>query len=481
LKQYPISSADANRRTAHVESEGPHANEFGGSVKLSGASAQNPGASVELSGKSAEALAGSVERAIMASALRPGERLPTVRALAGRLGLSPATVAAAFKLLRTRGLVAGDGRRGTVVCAKPPVAARGTLALPAGVRNLALGNPDPALLPDLTPMLGRLQSTRGLYGRAPNRPELIRAAARMFEADGIPAREIAVVGGAFDGIERVLTALLRPGDRVAIEDPGYPDVLDLARALGLLARPVRLDDRGLVPTDLARVLKAGVQALVVTPRAQNPTGAALDADRTGELRALLKLYPEVLLIEDDHAGPISGADAFTLLDETRMRWAIVRSVSKFLGPDLRLAMVAGDPLTIARVNGRQRLGTGWVSHILQQVAAELLGDAATQKLIRRAARKYAVRRAALIDELARHGIVAHGRSGLNVWIPVAEESASAQALMAAGWAVAAGERFRLESPPAVRVTIAALKREEAAGFATALSGALKPDQRGRPA
>jgi len=467
LKQYSISSADANRRAANVAGEGPFANRLGGIVQLSGASAND--------------LAGSVERAIMASALRPGERLPTVRALAGTLGLSPATVAAAFKLLRTRGLVAGDGRRGTVVCAKPPVAARGTAALPAGVRNLALGNPDPALLPDLTPILGRLQSTRGLYGRAANRPELIRAATRMFEADGIPVREIAVVGGAFDGIERVLVAHLRPGDRVAIEDPGYPDVLDLARALGLLTRPVRLDDRGLLPTDLARVLKAGVQALVVTPRAQNPTGAALDADRTDQLRTLLKLYPDVLFIEDDHAGPISGADAYTLVDETRMRWAIVRSVSKFLGPDLRLALVAGDTLTIARVNGRQRLGTGWVSHILQQVAAELLGDAETQKLIRRAARKYAVRRTALIDALARHHIGAHGRSGLNVWIPIAEESATAQALMAAGWAVAAGERFRLESPPAVRVTIAALKREEAAGFAAALSAALKPDQRGRPA
>jgi DNA-binding transcriptional MocR family regulator len=434
-----------------------------------------------IGGSGANELASSIERAIMAAALHPGERLPTVRALAATLKLSPATVAAAFAALRTRGLIAGDGRRGTTVSCMPPVAARGAPVIPGNVHNLALGNPDPALLPDLAAAVAGMKYSRRLYGVAPNRPDLIRAATRMFEADGIAARDIAVVGGAFDGIERLFAAHLRPGDRVAVEDPGYPDVFDLARALGLLVRPVRVDDRGMVPADLARVLKFGVQAIVITPRAQNPIGATLDADRTAELRALINRYPEVLLIHDDHAGPIAGADAFTLGNESQMRWAVVRSVSKFLGPDLRLAMVAGDALTISRVTGRQRLGTGWVSHILQQLVAELLEDTATQKLVRRAARKYTMRRAALIEALARHGISAHGRSGLNIWIPVAEESATIQSLMAAGWAVAAGDRFRIGSAPAVRVTIAALRREMAPGFAAAIARALDSDGRGRAA
>lgn len=417
----------------------------------------------------------------MGAALHPGERLPTVRALAATLKLSPATVAAAFGLLRARGLVAGDGRRGTTVSFMPPLAPHGAPVIPADVCNLALGNPDPALLPDLAAAIAQLQPARRLYGAAANRPDLIRVALRMFEADGIPARDLAVVGGAFDAIERLFAAHLRPGDRVAVEDPGYPDVLDLARALGLLVRPVRVDDRGMMAADLARVLKAGVNAIVVTPRAQNPTGAAFDADRANELRSLIKRSPEVLLIEDDHAGPIAGADAFTLGHEAHPRWAVVRSVSKFLGPDLRLAIVAGDALTISRVIGRQRLGTGWVSHILQALVAELLDDTTTQKLIRRAAKKYASRRMALIEALARHGIKAHGRSGLNVWIPVAEESATIHVLMTAGWAVAGGERFRIESAPAIRVTIAALRRELATGFAAALARTFDSDGRGRAA
>ena len=434
-----------------------------------------------IGGAGASELAASIERAIMAAALRPGQQLPTVRALAARVKLSPATVAAAFALLRARGLIAGDGRRGTTVSFMPPVAGRAAPALPANVHNLALGNPDPLLLPDLPAAVAGLKLVRRLYGAPANKPELLRAAARMFEADGIPARDLAVTSGAFDAIERIFAAHLRPGDRVAVEDPGYPDVTDLARALGLVARPVRVDDRGIVAADLARVLKAGVHAVVITPRAQNPTGATLDADRAGELRALLKAHPEVLLIHDDHAGPIAGARAFTLGAESHSRWAVVRSVSKFLGPDLRLAVTAGDALTISRVTGRQRLGAGWVSHILQQLVAELLEDAATRKLVQRAAATYTARRTALLESLAQHGIGAHGRSGLNVWIPIAEESATVQALMAAGWAVAAGERFRLESAPAVRVTIAALREDLAAGFAATLARALNPDGRGRAA
>jgi DNA-binding transcriptional MocR family regulator len=434
-----------------------------------------------IEGAGASQIAGSVERAIMAAALRPGEHLPTVRALAATLKLSPATVAAAFAQLRARGLVVGDGRRGTTVSSMPPVAARGAPAVPANVRNLALGNPDPALLPDLAEAVARLRLTPRLYGAAPNRSDLLRTAARIFEADGIAARDLAVVGGAFDGIERLFAAHLRPGDRVAVEDPGYPDVLDLGRALGLLPRPVRVDDRGMVAADLARVLKTGVQAIVLTPRAQNPTGAALDADRADELRALIRRYPAVLLIEDDHAGPISGAPAFTLSYPERERWAVVRSVSKFLGPDLRLALIAGDTLTISRVSGRQRLGTGWVSHVLQELTVALLNDAATVKLVRRAARKYAVRRAALCAALAGYGIGAHGTSGLNVWIPVAEESGTMQGLLGAGWAVAPGERFRSASGPAVRVTIAALRRELAPVFAASLSRVVDSGQRGRAA
>jgi hypothetical protein len=81
------------------------------------------------------------------------------------------------------------------------------------------------------------------------------------------------------------------------------------------------------------------------------------------------------------------------------------------------------------------------------------------------------------DALRDHGIEAHGTSGLNVWIPLPEESAVVQALFQRGWAVAAGERYRIKTPPAIRVTIASLDVSDATAFAGDLAEALRPAQR----
>ena len=267
----------------------------------------------QIRGDSSNLIAASIENGIRGGKLSVGERLPTVRALAGRLRVSPTTVAAAYNALRVRGLVHGSGRRGTVVNRRPPLLTRAVFPPPAvGLRNLADGGPDPALLPRLKPYLARLDGIPGKYGDAENRAALVKLAARQFKSDGVAADSIAVVSGALDGIERVLQAHLRPGDLVAVEDPSYTGVLDLVAALALVTEPVAIDDSGPNPADLKRALKLGAKAFILTPRAQNPSGAALDRKRAAELRQVLAAFPEVVLIEDDHAGPVSGAPAITL-------------------------------------------------------------------------------------------------------------------------------------------------------------------------
>ena len=153
--------------------------------------------------------------------------------------------------------------------------------------------------------------------------------------------------------------------------------------------------------------------MIATPRGQNPTGGSVDLARARELQAVLAHHPGVLVLEDDYVARVAGAP-YVPIHVAKGRWAVVRSLSKVLGPDLRVAVVAGDPLTISRIEGRQVLGPGWVSHILQRVALQLLAERATARLLARAERVYAERRRALVDALARHGIGATGDSGLGV-------------------------------------------------------------------
>ena len=421
-------------------------------------------------------IAASVEQALSAGRALTGDSLPPVRALAGALRVSPATVAAAYRLLRDRGVVIADGRRGTRIRDTTPISTA-SHALPDNVRDLATGNPDPRFLPRLDLILARLKPGQRLYGGALNDAGLLDVARAQFDADGVPVKDVAVMSGALDGIERVLREHLRPGDRVIVEDPCFTGIADLLASLALTPVAVSIDDEGFRADHLRRALARPAAALIVTPRAQNPTGAAISQRRARQLRSLITQHPDLLVIEDDHAGAVAGVEYNTLVARSHQRWAVVRSVSKSLGPDLRVALIAADPLTISRIEGRQTLGIRWVSHILQRVVAALMKDRRTTGALRRAAGTYSLRREALLRELARHGIEAHGASGLNVWISVPEESSVVGGLLDRGWAVNAGVRYRIATPPAIRVTTAALEPADSRRFASDLAGLLVPRRR----
>jgi DNA-binding transcriptional MocR family regulator len=436
-------------------------------------------------GRTAKEISASVEAGVRSGQLAPGDPLPAVRELAAQLGVSPTTVAAAYGDLRRRGLTAGAGRAGTRIRGAPPVSSRVYLSAPAGTRDLITGGPDPDLLP-LLPAWPTRRPAR-MYAEAPVAPRLRRLAAGLLAADGIDTTSLTLTGGALDAIERVLATWLTPADRVIVEDPGHAVTFDLIAAMGFTAVPVPVDDLGIRPDGLAAALaRVGSGALIVTPRAQAATGAAWDADRAAEIAGVLRRHPALGVIEDDHAGPVAGVPAFSVCSG-RARWVTVRSVSKSLGPDLRVAVVAGDEATITRVAGRQALGTGWVSYQLQEMVADLWSDAAAAATLAAAARTYAGRGAALRSALAAHGITASGRSGFTCWVPVADEDGVAAELLrggdpprppregmaAAGWAVAPGQRFRIAAPPGVRISFARLAEADAPSFAAEFARALR--------
>ncbi|MFF0587781.1 aminotransferase class I/II-fold pyridoxal phosphate-dependent enzyme [Streptomyces sp. NPDC003781] len=430
-----------------------------------------------ITGRGAAEISASVERAVGSGELQPGQPLPPMRELAQRLGVNPNTVAAAYRTLRERGVIETAGRRGSRVRAKPATTGREFIRVevPPGVRDVSAGNPDPALLPALGPVFAAAaaQGDREpvLYGDAPVDPELARVARAELDADGVPDGPVAVTSGSLDAMERVLAAHLKAGDAVAVEDPGWGSLLDLVPALGLRTLPVAVDDQGPLPEEVRRVLAGGARALVVTDRAQNPTGAALGPARARALRSVLREHPGTLLIEDDHGHGIVDLPLHPLAGTTRS-WAFVRSAAKACGPDLRLAVLTGDPVTLDRVRGRQRLGPGWVSRITQRAVARLWTDDAVDA--RAVAGVYGRRRDALLGALAEHGVTGQGRSGLNVWIPVPDETGAVARLLHAGWAVAPGARFRLAAPPGIRITVSTLGEEEAGPLAAAVAAAVGP-------
>jgi DNA-binding transcriptional MocR family regulator len=429
-----------------------------------------------ISGKTAVNIARSVESAVASGKIAVGEQLPSVRDLSKHLGVAGATVSAAYRILQERGVTLAFGRRGTRIRPSAP-AAPTPPPPPRGVRDLVAGNPDRELLPDPRRHLRKLKVRRRLYGEELNDRDLIAVARSHFRSDKLPSKHIAVVSGALDGIERVLREQLRPGDRVIVEDPGFAGIMDLLAALALVPVPVSVDDEGMLPDALLRAMRTAASAIIIVPRAQNPTGGAITRSRARKLRTILRQRPEMLLIEDDHAGRVAGAPYVTLVEPSRQRWAVVRSISKFFGPDLRVAIVTGDQQSITALERRQTIGMRWVSHILQTLVATMWRDRAVQRQLALAEKTYTARRRALLRALAAHGIEAHGKSGLNVWIPVSDESATVQALFQAGWAVHAGESYRIASGPAIRVTIATLSPADAKRFAADLAEMLTARKR----
>ena len=362
-----------------------------------------------------------VEAAVNDGRLAPGDRLPSVRALAADLGLSPTTVQAAYNGLRRKGIVGRRGpRRHTGGRpASPPGAERA--ACPKGVRDLASGNPDAALLPPIASALRAVEGRHRLYGEPADREDLLASFAREL-ACGRHRR-----ARAHDRERRASTAwsgccrrISGPGDTVAVEDPAYSGVLDLVRALGLVPRPVGIDDEGPLPDQLAHALEAGVgRGRPHAAGAEPDRRRASRRPRARELRRVLDRHRETLVIEDDHAGPIAGAPARSVIADDRPRWAVIRSMSKSLGPDLRVAVLAGD-IDDGRPrrgtpDGRRRLGERDPPGGRGSTCAT---TPATGRLWRDAERTYTRRRAGLVAALAAHGIPAHGRSGLNVWVPV---------------------------------------------------------------
>ena len=400
-------------------------------------------------------IAGVIARLVNTGDLAAGERLPTVRELAGALGVSPATVSQAWQALSRAGLIESRGRAGSFVrsatSARLAPRMRGMAAPNDPVRlDLSRGTPDPLLLPALGPALSRVsaRAETGSYQAEPVIPALASVLAASWPST---AESIMVVDGALDAISRTLGQLVRFGDRVIVESPGFPPFLDLLDVLGAEAVPVRLDEHGMVPDALGRALHRRPVAVLLQPRAQNPTGASMTPARAEELARVIRAASDVddlVVIEDDHSGLISTEGDVTLGTWLPDRVVHVRSFSKSHGPDLRIAALGGPRDLVDRVVARRMLGPGWTSRMLQTILLDLLTDGASIDAVAEARRQYYTRQRALGDALRARGVPVAPADGINLWVPVLSERSALVQLAAAGIRVAAGTPFLAASDSA---------------------------------
>jgi DNA-binding transcriptional MocR family regulator len=437
-----------------------------------------------IEGASAAEIVASVRSLVARGGLAEGAVLPPVRVLAEQLGLNRNTVAAAYRQLAERGVVEGRGRGGTVVASPERLRGEGAFS-PVPAVDLAGGNPDPELLPDLRAAFGAVAYDPPLYGAPAVLPALRERAEELFSGDVDEPYGLSVTHGALDAIERLLGATLVRGDAVAIEDPGYLASTGIVTAMGFRPVGVRIDQRGMDPVALEAALQDGARAVVCTSRAQNPTGASMDGERAAALRKVLEALPDVFVVEDDHLSLVAGSAYERARSPRTARWAMVRSMAKVLGPDLRAAVVASDPRTEDQLRRRLVAGVNWVSHLLQATVAALLADPATSPRLTEARATYARRAARLEAELRRRSIASVGPAdGFNLWVPLAgDEALVVEELSRRGWQVRPGSAYAVDpthSHPALRVTTSMMSARDATRFAEALASVLRLSADGQP-
>jgi len=395
---------------------------------------------------------------IRSGAIAVGAKLPSVRDLAFALGVSPATVSTAWSDLRKFKVISGRGRTGIHVCGDKlsprPLRYGGDADYGAEALDLRLAAPDPALLPPLEEALRRGARAAGLnsYQRVPILDSLATAAGADWPYR--PEAFLAANGG-YEAVYVTVQTLIRPGTAVAVEDPTAMRLLDILDNVSAQLIPVACDDEGPLPASLAAALAKAPAAFLYQPRTHSVTGRIVSPQRMAELAKTLR-GSEALILEDDGVGDVSAAPPASLGRVFPDRTVHIRSYSKSLGPDLRVAVLSGPAEIVAQIQAYRSFGAGWTSRLLQEATAWLIGDPGTTAMVDRARQAYGERRRALIAALGVRGVAVPDRDGLCLWMPVRSEQFALVTLAARGIAVGRGANYSPRPSDHIRVATSLL-------------------------
>jgi GntR family transcriptional regulator/MocR family aminotransferase len=437
--------------------------------------------------------------AIRSGQLAPGSVLPPSRDLAGELGVSRGVVVDSYTQLAAEGYLSAKRGSGTRVSWLPALAGqqergqprRREVAAPRRFRyDLRPGQADFHAFPRarwkaaLLTALRDLPDVRLTYADHRGVPELRNAVAEyLARMRGVVVEpEHVVICCATSQALTVLCHVIRDrgGRRVAIEDPGWRSQQLTAELAGLEAVPVRVDADGLVVSDLAA---ANVDAVMITPAHQYPTGTLLSAERRSALIAWAR-DRRALVIEDDYDVEYRfGREPMASLQGLAPDVvAFIGTTSKTLAPALRMAWVVPPSHLIDDVEN-VLLVTGVTPPTLDQVAmATFIKEAALERHLRAMRRSYRAKRDALIGALGtylpevRVGGTAAGLH-LLAWLPE-DVDERGMALRARGFGVGVHQLHRhctvqAPSPPALLLGYALPSESELVTAAKLLAEALR--------
>lgn len=383
-------------------------------------------------------IAEGLRQAIQTGRLRPGERLPSCRRLASELGVHRHTVTAATDELVAEGWLDGGARRAHRVSAVLPSdffrprarrapsrlqkKLKWRLARDAGAADVendaarahcrysfAGGVPDLRLFPYeefracMAQALRKSPSRLGDYGDPAGHPEFIeRMAHYLRRVRALTGRRILVTHGSQEGMFLVGQLLLRPGDKVAVDELGFPPAWHAFRAAGAELVPVRLDRQGMVPDALEAALeKHDVRLIYLTPHHQYPTTVTLPAARRLAIYELASRRG-IPLMEDDYdhefhfrshpIAPLASADPSELVIYTS-------TLSKVMFPSMRIGFLAVPEAIYRPLVELRAVVTRQSNIFVQEAVARWMDTGGFERHLRRMRRVYQERRDALVGAL----------------------------------------------------------------------------------
>ena len=411
------------------------------------------------------AIADQLARDLDAGRIKPGDRLPTHRELAWKLGVTVGTVTRAYAEAERRGLVAGEVGRGTFIRERTiDVPASGAQVADDDFVDLARSFPaDTRSHVAIARHLGELATTPELpqllsYATNLGLPAHRAAGAEWLARSGLAAApgEVVVTNGAQHAITVAMAAVARAGDTVLSEQLTFYGMKSVATLLSLRMHGVAMDEHGLLPDALeAACRQTAPKALYCIPTLQNPTAAIMPAERREAIAEICRRHG-VVIVEDDIYGFLSADGPPPVASFAPDNSIYLTSLSKSVAPGLRVGYLRASPELMDRIGSSLRATMWMATPLMAEIASRLVRSGEAARLADAQRSEATVRQAIAAERLAGFEFATHPAS-FHLWLTLPEpwrrEEFTAQARQR-GVGVASAEAFavgRAPVPHAVRI------------------------------